>query len=121
MATNYVGPGAVLDYTNAGSAISSGDVVVMGSTVGIALVDIATGATGAVATEGIFTVAKVAGTAWAVGDKLDWDASESAFGKGITAAAGDVVGAGIAGAVAGSAATTGQIKLLGGALGATVT
>lgn len=120
MTTNYVGEGKVIDYV-AGGTISAGDVVVTGDTVGIALVDMVSGETGAVAIEGIFTVAKTTGTAWVQGDAIDWDASASEFHKGVTPAAGDVVSAGIATAAAASAAATGQLKLLGGALGAAVT
>jgi predicted RecA/RadA family phage recombinase len=122
MTTLYVGEGKVLDYANTGSAISAGDVVVMQDTVGIALVDIAaTTGVGAVAIEGVFTVPKTTGTAWVMGDNLDWDTSAGEFHKGLTAASGDVASAGIAAAAAASAAATGQIKLLGGGAAAVVT
>ena len=49
MATNYVNEGTVITYSNSGSAISSGDVVVVGEQIGIALSDIANGASGSVA------------------------------------------------------------------------
>ena len=120
MTTSYVGEGKVLDYV-AGGTITAGDAVITGSTVGIAIVDMVSGETGAIGIEGVFTVTKVAGTAWVQGDKIDWDASATAFQKGVTPAAGDVVGAGIASVAAASAATTAQLKLLGGALAAVVT
>lgn len=110
MATNFVNEGAVVEYT-AGADISSGDVVAMGDSVGIALTDIANGATGSVMIEGVFTVAKVAGTAWSAGDKLDWDASASAFAKGITEATGDISDCAIAFGDAATAATTATVKL----------
>ena len=122
MTTLYVGEGKVIDYANSGAAISAGDVVVAGDVVGIALADIAaTTGVGPVGIEGIFTVPKTTGTAWNQGDAIDWDASASEFHKGVTPAAGDVVSAGIAPVAAASAAATGQLKLLGGALGAAVT
>lgn len=114
MGKTFRQPGAVLNHT-AGADIDAGDVVVLGDTVGIALVDIANGEDGAVSIEGVHEVPKVAGTAWDQGDSLDWDASEDAFGKGITPASGDVIGAAIAAADAGSAATTGEAKLTPGA------
>lgn len=120
MATNYVGEGKVLNYT-AGGTVSAGDVIVTGSTVGILLKGGVSGNVLPLAVEGVFTVAKTAGTAWVQGDKIDWDASASAFHKGVTPAAGDVVGAGVAAIAAASAATTAQIKLLGGALASVVT
>lgn len=122
MTNLYIGPGEVIDYANAGAAISAGDVVAAGDIVGIAMTDIAaTTGVGAVGIEGIFTVPKTAGTAWNQGDAIDWDASAGEFHKGVTPAAGDVVSAGIATVAAASAATTAQLKLLGGALGAAVT
>ncbi|HSH45105.1 MAG TPA: DUF2190 family protein, partial [Longimicrobiales bacterium] len=88
--------------------------VVMGDVVGIALTDIAGGETGAVAIEGVFEVAKAAGTAWDQGAKLDWDASASAFDIGVTPATGDVEDCGVAAEAAASAATTGYIRLTPG-------
>jgi predicted RecA/RadA family phage recombinase len=68
MATNYIQKGDTVDYTNkTAAAISSDDVVVLGDyTCGIALVDIAIDAVGAVMVEGIFSLTKAAGviTAW---------------------------------------------------------
>lgn len=121
MATNYVGEGKVIDYV-AGGVVAVGSVVVTGDTVGIALkAAAASGDVIAVAIEGVFTVAKTTGTAWTQGASVDWDASASEFHIGVTPAAGDVQDCGIAYAAAGSAAATGQLKLLGGALAAAVT
>lgn len=58
MANNYVQPAGTISYTNAGSAIQSGDPVIIGTTVGVALVDIGEGETGSVAIEGAFELAK---------------------------------------------------------------
>jgi predicted RecA/RadA family phage recombinase len=76
MAKNYIQAGDVVDYTNkTAAAIASDDVVILGSfQLGIALVNIAVDAVGAVMVEGIFTLAKAAGvvTAW---QKLWWSAT----------------------------------------------
>lgn len=116
MSTNKVNnEGAVIEYSNTGSAISSGDVVQTGDLVGIAATDIAaTTGVGSVEIEGVFTVAKVTGVAWIQGDKVDWDASNSAFGKGITTASGDVTNCGIAFKAAASGDATAQVKLTPG-------
>ena len=106
MATNKVQNGSVINYANAGSAISSGDVVVAGTLVGIATVDIASGATGSVDLEGVYTVVKNAGEAWAQGVALYYDESEADF----TTTATDNVLAGHAFVSALSAATSGQIR-----------
>lgn len=112
MANTFKQPGTILTHANgSGSDIAAGDVVVIGDTVAVALVDIPDGESGAISLEGVHELPKDAGTAWEQGDKLDWDASEDAFGKGITAASGDVIGCAIAAADAASAGTVGEVKL----------
>ena len=111
----YQQPGEVIQHV-AASAISSGDVVAMNDLIGVAEVDIAIGDTGSVRIIGVMkSMPKIAGTAWNQGDAVDWDASLSAFGKGITTAAGDVTTAGIAFEAAGSADTTAVVMLTPGA------
>ena len=113
MTTKYVQDGAVLDYTNtSGSTIAAGTPVVMDNIIGVALADIANNATGAMAVEGVFTLPKVTGSAWAIGAKLLWDASAAKFDVGTAMpATGDVSVCCIAAAAAASAATTGAVKL----------
>ena len=121
MSTLYVGPGGSVDYT-AGSAISSNDVVVMGvasttdgSTVGVAMTDIANGSVGAVAIEGVFNLPKVTGAVIAQGSVVNWDDSASAVEDHLsTAASGDVEGFGIAMEAAGSGVLTIKVKLMPG-------
>lgn len=113
MGSTYKQKGDVLDHT-AGGAIAVNEVVVMGDIVGVANVALATGEEGAVSIEGVFQVTKVAGTAWSQGDKLDFDGTAEAFDKGLTAGAGDVATCAVAAAAAGSAATTGLVKLTPG-------
>ena len=109
---NYVDNGTTINYTNAGSAIASGDVVVMKHTIGIALVDIATGATGAVKVAGKVTVPKVTAAVFVVGEKLIWDASAGKFDdSAATPATGDITGACVA-AVAGTSSDTTAVVIL---------
>jgi predicted RecA/RadA family phage recombinase len=115
MANNFVTEGKILNWPNGtGSAVSSGEVVVIGDLVGVALVDIADGESGSVQISEVFTLTKTAGTAWNQGDKLDFDVSASAFDKGITPAAGDVTGCAVAYETAASAATSGKVLLTPG-------
>lgn len=112
MAKNYSQHGNVLNYT-AGASIDSGDAVLMGDTLGVALSDATSGDEIAVQIEGVFELPKVTG-AINIGDKLDWDDSEDALGKGITPASGDIIGCGIAAAGAASGDETVMVKLTPG-------
>lgn len=114
MTTKRVQKGDTVTYSNAGSAIASGDVVKMNNIVGVALADIAaTTGTGPVAVEGCFTVPKVTGVAWTIGQALVWDVSVSKFDTpaNCTEATGDVTGAAVVFAAAGSSDATGVVKL----------
>lgn len=112
MATNYVNTGEVITYANSGSAISSGDVVVIGQQIGIALVDIANGASGSVRMKGRYTVAKVSAAVIAQGESVIYDVSASAFDdNAATPATGDVSGCCVAAEAAGNGVTTIDILL----------
>lgn len=95
MATNFVQPGEVIDWVNGtGAAKAAGAVVAMGNILGVALVDIANGATGSVAISGVFTVPKVSAAVIAQGESLVWDVSAGAFDDNLaTPATGDISGA----------------------------
>jgi predicted RecA/RadA family phage recombinase len=77
MAKNYIQPGDVIDWTNGtGSAVTSGSPVVIGNEqMGIALVDIASAATGSVAKCGVFSLPKNTSDAVTAGHKVWWDAA----------------------------------------------
>lgn len=82
MATNYVYEGKRLSYTNTGSAISAGDVVVVGKLLCVALEDIAaTTGTGELATEGVWEIPKVDAAVITQGQSITWDVS-AASGAG---------------------------------------
>lgn len=74
---NYVQPGHKMAYTNAGSAISSGDVVSLGNRIAIADTDIAaTTGVGTVSLEGVYSLPAETDTAFAQGDALYWSSGE---------------------------------------------
>ncbi len=111
MATNITRDGKTITYDNAGSAISSGDVVVIGNSIGIAITDIAaTTGTGAVQIEGVATVAAENDAAFSQGDELFWDTSAKEATKTANA---NTVSAGMCFAAKASSATTVQVKLIG--------
>ncbi len=112
MATNYHQDGQTVDYTNAtGTDIASGDPVVIGSQLGVAITDIADTESGAVAMEGVFSIPKATGTAINQGAAVDFDVSVGNADGGLTPATGDLTGCGIAWATAASGDTTVLVKL----------
>ena len=115
MTTKYAQKGDVINYVNAGSAIAADAVVAVKHCIGVALTDIANGATGAVALEGCFTVPKVSGAVWVQGEKLVWDSSAGAFDdSAATPASGDITGGAVAMAAGANGETTAVVKLTPG-------
>ena len=76
MAKNFIKPGNVIDYT-AGANITSGSGVLVSQRLGVALTDIANGATGSVAVKGVFNLPKLSTDVIGQGDVLYWDAANS--------------------------------------------
>lgn len=116
MAKNFQQPGEVIDFTNSsGATISAGSVVRIGKILGVALVDIADGATGSVQISGVFVVPKVSGAVIAQGENLTWDASAGAFDDNAAVpATGDVTGPpAVAWEAAGNGVTSMAVKFTG--------
>lgn len=110
MTTRFVQAGKVLDYTNAGSAtIASGDAVLIGTKLGVALTAIPAGATGAVQICGVFTLPKLGTDNMAQGASVYWDADD----KRLTTTATDNTLAGVAAAAAGASTTSVNVLLNG--------
>ena len=74
MATKYQ-EGSTIDHTP-GSALTAGDVVVIGERIGVAVNDIAAGAKGALAIEGVFAFPKASSGAINDGTLLYWDVAD---------------------------------------------
>lgn len=93
MTTRFIKPGDALDYTP-GANVAVNAVVALGAFIGIAATNIASGATGTVLVDGVFTLPKKAGTAMPVGTKVTWSVADGAVivGAGVS---GDVAGCGI--------------------------
>jgi predicted RecA/RadA family phage recombinase len=114
MAANYKAKGSTVEWTNGGTAVSSGDVVTVGDLVGIAAVDIGAGETGTVHIEGVFEVPCNSADVISVGQTLTWDASADEFVDTNTPATGDNAGGVVAMTAAGNGVTTVEVKLLPG-------
>lgn len=107
MAQNYIQCGDVMDYQNGGTALAVGVGVKVGLRIGVTLVAIAANATGAVALEGVFKVAKATGQAWTQGALVYWDDTNKNF---TTTASGNTL-AGFIWEPAASGDTVGYVKL----------
>lgn len=104
----YIQNGSVIDFVNGTEAkISANDVVVLAGCVGVAACDIAVGAKGSLAIEGVFEFDKTTSLEIAVGDVVFYDATN----KKITKTATDVP-CGIAIEAGASAATSIRVKLI---------
>jgi predicted RecA/RadA family phage recombinase len=97
-----------MDYV-AAADVSSGDVVVAGSRVGVALTDIASGASGSAQTTGVFSVPKASADDIAQGVEVYWDAT--AGDATLTSSANTLMG--YAFVAAGAGVITLDVKLNG--------
>lgn len=114
---NFIQQGDTLHYTNAtGADIASGAAVIVGSQIGVAIGDIADGASGDLAMTGVYSLPKTAGAAIPQGTAAIYDKSAAAFVPvGTATATGDVSGACTAWEAAVSADTTVLVKINTGA------
>ena len=74
MANNYYQDSDIIDYT-AGADVASGELVIQGSFVGVAIKDIATGETGAIKRTGVWSLVKAATVVFAQGDPAYYNAT----------------------------------------------
>lgn len=103
---NYIQPGDVVDLT-APYDRSSGEGALVGSLFGVAAADVASGATGAFKTMGVFDLAKNSAEAWTVGEKIYWDDTNKVCTT--TATSNTLIG--VALAAAANPSSTGRVKL----------
>jgi len=109
--TNFVQNGYVLNFTNGGTAIVGGSVVIVGNYIGVAPSDIAANVAGELALLGVYTLAKTNPLTISQGDKLYYNA-----GSGLITKTASDTPIGSAWLAAGSTAATVQVKLLGNAV-----
>ncbi len=94
MATGqFIHDGNSIDYTPTAD-VAAGDVVVQGELVGIAKLDIAADALGALAVTGVFDLPKAtgAGTAIAAGANVYWDVADGEAKEDAEAGANKLIG-----------------------------
>lgn len=73
---NFIQPGDFITVP-APADVASGQMVAVGSILGVAEADAATGANVTLARKGVFSLPKTAAQAWTVGDKLYWNATNA--------------------------------------------
>jgi predicted RecA/RadA family phage recombinase len=76
MMKNFIQEGKTIEVTASGSAIASGDLVVVGDMVGVSAVDIADGETGTVWLMGVYEAPKASPLVINQGDTLYFDGTE---------------------------------------------
>jgi predicted RecA/RadA family phage recombinase len=106
---NYVQEGKTLTLT-APAAVTSGQLVVVGSIIGVAAFDAASGGEVEVTVEGVFELPKSATDVIAQGDKLYWDSGQSTLTK--TAGTGSKPMVGVATEAAGNGSSTVNCRLM---------
>lgn len=111
---NKISHGLTMNYT-ASAAIASGDLVVVGLRVGVAVADIANTETGTLELQGVFELPKVSG-AITQGALVYWDADGNPVGGvsgagGLTTTSNGNTLAGFAVEAAGETAATVKVKI----------
>ena len=110
MTARFIHDGSSIDYTPVAD-VTAGDMVVQGDLIGIAKLDIAADALGALAVTGVFDVPKTAGVAEAItaGAKVYWDVGDGVAKTDDEAGANKYLGKVIA--AAGDNDTTVRVRL----------
>ncbi|MGH8121447.1 MAG: DUF2190 family protein [Rudaea sp.] len=111
---NFVQPGVKMPFIGSGDVVSGAGVVIS-TLLGVASHDVASGASGTAAIEGVFTLPKLSTAVIGQGDRLTWDIDSSPPQFIVASAAtGDLANCAVAFAAAGNGATTVQAKLTPG-------
>lgn len=107
---NYIKPGETLTFTAPVGGVVSGNAYMIGALLVVAAYTAAAGERFEGTRVGCFTLPKAAGTAWTEGQLLYWDTANSNL---VTAQSATARRVGCAASAALSAATTGEVMLVG--------
>lgn len=107
-------PGVTLTVT-APATVASGDVVKVGSIVGVAATDAASSALVEIVVEGVFDLPKVDEQEWTVGARIYWDATAEACTTvaSTTAGANTLIGVATVAVADTAGLTTGRVLMTG--------
>ena len=75
----FVQDGQHLDYTPSGADASAGDIVLIGTRIGVVVRDTKDGKLGALAVSGVWEMPKATGQSWTLGASIYWDAGANNF------------------------------------------
>lgn len=106
---NFVQPGHSLECVAPSGGVTSGEPVLINNLLVIPSTNADAGEKFAGHIDGVYSVDKATGAAWAIGETVYWDNSAGKFTKTATSN----YKAGVAGAVAASGDTTGVVRLNG--------
>ena len=113
MTGKLVQNGKRITWTNGGSAVLSGAIVIVANLICIALGDIGAGETGELGIGEVYTAPKVSGAVIGQGETVYWDVSAGAFDdNAATPASGDIKNGAVAWKAAGNGVTTVDVVLL---------
>lgn len=115
MATTFIQPGDVLEFTAPAGGVTKGTGVLIGDILVIPVDSAAAGALFRGQTRGVWSHAKAASQAWAEGVIVYWDNTAKVFTT--TATANRRAGVATAAVAGGAGDTTGLVRLDGVALG----
>ena len=104
---NYIAEGKVLSFTSPTGGVTSGQAILVGAILGVAIADYAETLVGQYAVRGVFSVIKVTTDVISEGASLYWDDTA----KKLTVTATDNTKVGYAAAAAGNGSTTVNIVL----------
>ena len=107
---NYVQPGNTITLT-APYAVTSGDVLLVGSILGVAAGTAALGEAVEAALVGVYDLKKVASQAWAAGDKIYWDNTAKNTTKTLTS--NTLIGVATEAVAGGATDLIGRVRLNG--------
>ncbi len=110
---NFVQPGRILSLTAPYARATSGLGAMIGSIFGVSMDTVANGEVGQFETEGVHELLKTSAQAWALGDKVFWNAGTKLLDNDPTT--GKLVGVCVE--VAANPTSTGKVKLLGNTAG----
>lgn len=106
---NFVQPGNAIDAAAPYARAPGEGALLGGSLFGVAVDSVASGSTGVFWTEGVYDIAKTAGQAYTLGQRLFWDNTN----KLLTATSTGNVAVGVAVAAAATGDATARVKLQG--------